>query len=159
MGVDGEAVGTARLSRSAETLSAHIKVSGLQRDDTFTVWAMVTDPGEAGPDIGFAGGGVVNGGGQLHLKVELEAGDLAGFPAELGMASGDGLDDPRGATVTFVLRSHGPAVPGLVAEQTTTFMGGCNYALVPALTPGSYGAPGAFACADLFTATFEPPVA
>ncbi len=159
MEAGGETVGTARLYRSDRTVRAHLRVDDLQPGGTFTVWAMVVNPGETEPDIGFAGGGVVNRSGRLNVTAQLRTGDLTGFPDELGMASGAGLTDARGATIVFVLRSHGPAVPGLVAEQTSTFMGGCDYALVPALTEGTYGAPGAFACADLFTATFEPPVA
>jgi hypothetical protein len=68
------------------------------------------------------------------------------------MASGAGLVDPRTAAITFVLRNHGARDPGLLKDQLTTFMGGCDYSSVPRLaeTAPKYGKPSDFACVDLF---------
>lgn len=42
---------------------------------------------------------------------------------------GDGiLEDPRGAEIHLVLRTHGEAIPGLVGYQLTTFNAGCTTA-------------------------------
>lgn len=160
----GEPVGTARLLRFDRGVMGHIKVDDddLEPRDTFTVWAMVTEPGHTDPDdtdpdapvteIGFAGGGIVNGSGTLNVKVRLSVGPLEGFPGP----AGDGLEDPRNAEIVFILRTHGPAVPGIVDQQTSTLMGGCNY------DPeefGDFGDPGPspFDCVDLYGAAFPAP--
>ncbi len=39
---------------------------------------------------------------------------------------GPGLRDPWGADIHVVARSHGPAIPGRVQEQMSTFGGGCD---------------------------------
>ncbi|MEM9216520.1 MAG: hypothetical protein AAGD25_19500 [Cyanobacteria bacterium P01_F01_bin.150] len=38
---------------------------------------------------------------------------------------GDGVIDSFGSEIHLVVRSHGPAIPGLEEEQITTFNGGC----------------------------------
>jgi hypothetical protein len=159
---DGTGVGEARLRRTEDAAIASIVVddAALNSGDTYTVWAMVTNPGETTPDIGYAGSGmVVN--GTLRAVAYLRQGDLTGFPDELGMASGAGLVDPRTAGITFVLRNHGPRQPGLLKDQLTTFLGGCDYSLILELadTAPKYGEPSDFACIDLFLATFAPPTA
>jgi hypothetical protein len=159
---DGAEVGEARLRRTEDAAIASIVVDGaaLNSGDAYTVWAMVTNPGDATPDIGYAGGGMVFN-GTLRAVAYVRRGDLTGFPDELGMASGAGLVDPRTAAITFVLRNHGPRDPGLLDDQLTTFLGGCDYSLVPPLadTAPKYGEPSDFACVDLFLATFAPPTA
>ena len=159
---DGAEVGEARLRRteSAAIASIIVEDDALNSGDVYTVWAMVTNPGDTTPDIGYAGGGIVSN-GTLRAVAHLRQGDLIGFPDELGMASGAGLDDPRTAGITFVLRNHGPREPGLLKDQLTTFLGGCDYSLVPPLaeTAPKYGEPSDFACIDLFLATFAPPAA
>jgi hypothetical protein len=67
-----------------------------------------------------------------------------------------GLLDARRAEVISVLKTHGPATPGLVSEQLHTFAGGCaDQATPPHLTtrPGMLGTPGDNECAEIqFTA-------
>jgi hypothetical protein len=159
---DGAEVGQARLRRTKDAATASIIVdnAALNSGDTYTVWAMVTNPGDATPDIGYAGSGMVFN-GTLRAIAYLRQGDLTGFPDELGMASGAGLDDPQTAGITFVLRNHGPREPGLLRDQLTTFLGGCDYGLMPPLaeTAPRYGEPSDFACIDLFLATFAAPAA
>jgi hypothetical protein len=159
---DGTEVGEARLRRTEDAAIASIIVddAALNSGDTYTVWAMVTNPGDVTPDIGYAGSGMVFN-GTLRAVAYLRQGDLTGFPDELGMASGAGLADPRTAGITFVLRNHGPREPGLLKDQLTTFLGGCDYSLVQPLaeTAPKYGEPGNFACVDLFLATFAAPAA
>jgi hypothetical protein len=35
------------------------------------------------------------------------------------------LTNPAGALIVLVIRYHGPAIPGMINEQLTTFLGGC----------------------------------
>lgn len=39
---------------------------------------------------------------------------------------GPGLVDAIGSEIHFVVRNHGQAIPSLLMEQLTTFMGGCD---------------------------------
>lgn len=41
------------------------------------------------------------------------------------LPDGAALTDPHGAEIHFVIRTHGPAIEGLVEEQTSTLNGGC----------------------------------
>ena len=38
---------------------------------------------------------------------------------------GGEFDHPRDATITLIVRSHGPAIPGMQREQFGTVSGGC----------------------------------
>lgn len=58
---------------------------------------------------------------------------------------GQGLADPMGAEVHFIVRTHGPAIPDLINEQLLTAWGGC-----PDPTDRS-------PCDDVQTAVFVPP--
>jgi hypothetical protein len=62
---------------------------------------------------------------------------------------GAGLTNPRGADIHFVLRTHGPAQPGLLATQLQTFGGGCHD------TTEELGTPGDYACANVQFAVHE----
>ena len=42
-----------------------------------------------------------------------------------GVIAGSGLLNPRGAEIHVVVRNHGPAIPGLIDEQISSFNGGC----------------------------------
>ncbi len=52
-----------------------------------------------------------------HLRVSNPPGEVR---------FGPGLLDPRGAAIHIVARTHGPAIPGRIREQMSTFFGGCD---------------------------------
>jgi hypothetical protein len=75
------------------------------------------------PSVQFAAGHVIGGDGVGNYGAYFSAGatpDCAGF----GLPC-NGLLDARTADVHVVIRSHGDAIPGLVAEQISSFNGGC----------------------------------
>ncbi len=52
--------------------------------------------------------------------------DELGLPIDVG-----GLWDVQKAQIQLLLRSHGPAVPGMVEEQIRSYGGGCTEFLPP----------------------------
>jgi hypothetical protein len=67
-----------------------------------------------------ATGHVVGFSGMGNFAAYLQAGRPAGE-----VVFGPGLVNPLGADIYPVIRYHGPVIPGLLAEQITTFDGGC----------------------------------
>lgn len=111
------------------------------------------------PSCVFGDGSIVGGNGQARFHDRLEVGEgrdscIDFFVAAVPELDGrdHGLTDPSGAEVHLVIRSHGPLIPGKVAEQRSTFAGGCEDFLDPGAThrlePGE--------CSDLQLALFPP---
>lgn len=67
------------------------------------------------------GPGHVTNGPRATWGGHLQAGETSGEPW-----AGAGLTNPRGAHISFLLRTHGEIVPGEVAEQIHTILGGCG---------------------------------
>ena len=82
------------------------------------------------PDIVVNATGHISPGGNLDLSAWLGVGGpYSGevvCPGILGPCSGDGLTNPYGALVLLVIRYHGPATPGIIPQQLTTYLGGPN---------------------------------
>ncbi len=162
-------VGSSSLVRTDNGVSLRVHTSGLEPGHAVTLWVIVANAPEeceegipgvsrCGPADHVAGRG--------QMSVHHGAGHIAG---EDGTASygthlriGDtsralfegepGLRDARGAEVIAVLKTHGPATPGLVPDQLRTFAGGCaDQSTPPGLTPrpGMLGRPGDNYCAEI----------
>src|SRR5262249_2076998 len=80
------------------------------------------------PDIVVNATGHVAAGGNLNLSASLGVGGpYSGeviCPGFAGPCSGEGLTNPEGALVLLVIRYHGPATPGIIPQQLTTYFGG-----------------------------------
>ncbi len=139
---DNSEVGTSALRRGAEAIVLDIETTKLEPGYAYTVWWVVFDEPTActdydcgsddvaaamagGPNladlsiIGAADGSVIPASGNARYRGILEKNDAS------QAMFGDGLDNPATAEIHYVIRSHGPAIPGLIKEQTTTFNGGC----------------------------------
>jgi hypothetical protein len=160
----GEVVpgGLSSLATFEEGAAMSLVTTGLEPGDTMTIWWIVFNNPEAcahgeGPaqcgegdllmmggdeavsgTVLYATGSVIGPSGEGHFSAYLATEDTTYV-----LGDGPGLTNPLGAEIHFVVRTHGPAVPGLVGEQVLTFGGGCNNA------PEGTGAPGDFACTDL----------
>jgi hypothetical protein len=75
---------------------------------------------EAGVSVLYGDGRIVNPQGSAFFWGALDVGDTE------GALFGPGLINPLGAEIHYVLRTHGPAKQDVLAEQLTTFMGGCD---------------------------------
>ena len=129
----------ARLVTNDQGATLQVNTSGLTPGHALTVWWVVFNypencsdgvcggddafppPGNtaAGASVSFAAGHVIGGNGQgnfgAHLPVD---GDAVPWPI--------GLLNPRTAEIHFILRDHGPAIPGMVNEQISTPGAACN---------------------------------
>ena len=112
------------------------------------------------PACVYADGSLVSGNGQARFTDRLSVGEVRDscidffVDAVPELAGSDhGLTNPEGAEVHLVVRSHGPRIPGKVAEQRSTFAGGCEEFLAAGAThelePGE--------CSDLQVAILPPP--
>jgi hypothetical protein len=81
---------------------------------------MAVNP-DGGMAVLYAAGHVIDQGGTAEFGGHLQAGDDGGYQ----MGDDRTLEDALGATVTLVVRDHGPAKPGTVNDQIHTF-GECN---------------------------------
>lgn len=102
--------------------------------------------------MAWAAGSVANTSGEAGFVAALEAGAVPGG------WFGNGLTDPMGADVHLILMDHGPAIPGLLAEQVSTLRGGCTDESVPPPFPAvahADGTPGPNTCRLVQVAVFE----
>lgn len=152
-------VGSSRLVRTTRGYSVNLSTTGLQAGHAVTLWAVIFNKPEqcaASPcmepdifnpmvmaDVVYTAGHVVGGSGQATFAGHRNEGDASGsiLPALGGMAIG--LMDARTAEIHFVVRDHGPILPGMVDEMISTFGAGCNNA------PAGTGTPGPNDCMDL----------
>lgn len=162
-------VGGSHLIRTPWGVLATFRTSGLMPREALTLWWVVfnnpagcSDP--CGEDDIFVDGNPANGLNAAGIEAaDIVAGYATGkvanrkgaafmvaFVAEGGPVSeiifGEGplLKDSDGAEIHLVARSHGPAVRGLIAEQTGSYAGGCDVFLLPPAIPTEAGE-----CADI----------
>jgi hypothetical protein len=111
-----------------------------------------------GVEVMYAGGHVVGKNGKGNFSAHLNAGDDTpesmntsfGFTSVGGLRVGNTFD----AEIHVVLRTHGPAVPGLVNEQISSYGGGCDNPFLYApftFYPNVIGE-----CGDIAAAIFAP---
>jgi hypothetical protein len=112
-------VGESTVMRTKNGVTAHLTASGLE-PGVYTFWMRVDAPG-LGPVAGRLAGHVVGEGGNLNVSAHVKVGEVLSGHATL--PSGP-LQDPLHATITLVVRFHGPAEPGRIHEQTHTFEDG-----------------------------------
>ena len=171
----GGITGTATLHRNKNGITVNFKAEGLY-PGAYTIWWVIWNepdncavPGACmEPDFAnavavevevmYAGGHVVGNNGKGNFSAHLNAGDDSpesmntsfGFPSVGGLRVGNTFN----AEVHVVLRTHGPAVPGLINEQIGSYRGGCDD---PFLYPPFSIYPNAIGeCADIAAAIFAP---
>ena len=113
-------VGSSTLTRTVGGLAFTLETSGLESGHAVTVWWMVTNP-DGGTAVLYAAGHVVGGTGTATFAGFLAVDDSEGWV----MGDDTTLEDALAATVTFVVRDHGPGGAGILNDQIRTF-GACN---------------------------------
>lgn len=159
-------VGSSTLHRNANGITATFRAEGLMPGHTFTVWWVVwnapeecdgpcDDPDFFNPDVLvevlYAGGNVAGNNGKISISAHLNEGDDGGSVNELfGLPDIDGgaLIDALAAEVHLVLRSHGPKIPGMVNDQISSYVGGCDEPF--AFPPFSEVPDAAGECGDIY---------
>jgi len=141
-------LGSSRLIRTEDGISASLQSSGLPAGQAVTMWFVVFNYPEfcssspCGPadipnpavkfDGLYGGGHVIGDNGRANFGGHLAVGDPSGsLFVEQGMP-GVGLLNPLGAQVLLMLHVHGPAATGqLLKAQISSFLGGCEMFLGP----------------------------
>ena len=115
-------VGTSTLTRTQSGISFSLETSGLEPGHAVTVWWMVGNP-DGGVAVLYAAGHVIDDSRTAEFGGHLQVSDSDGA---LPMGTDTTLEDALQATVTLVVRDHGPAKPGRIVEQIHTFDDFCN---------------------------------
>jgi hypothetical protein len=143
--INGQVEGESTLHRSKNGLTVNYHATDLTPGYAYTLWWVIwnrpdlcgtenqcavtdfLDP-DVEVDVLYAAGHVIGASGKGHFSARLNAGDISesiydiqGLPQPYGLQLGNSLS----AEVHMVLRSHGPAVPGIVNEQINSYTGGC----------------------------------
>jgi len=144
--VNGTMVGTSTLHRNKNGITVNFKTTDLTPGYAYTLWWVIWNnpqecegyPGACAEsdfaiadlvevEVLYAAGHVVGGSGTGKFSGHLNENDASEsinylFPID----SNGGLHDAETAEVHLVLRSHGPAIPGMVNEQIGSYLGGCS---------------------------------
>jgi hypothetical protein len=123
----------ADLVRNKTGLTASVHTSVTDRG-AYTLWWVIFNHPEScvtylctydAPDLLVsASGHIVSALDGANLSAHLTAGGP--YSGEVLYVGADpGLTNPRGALITLVLRYHGPAQPGEIPQQFSTYLGGC----------------------------------
>jgi hypothetical protein len=115
--------GESTVMRTENGITAHLTASGLP-PGVYTFWMRVDAPGVA-PAAGRLDGHVVGESGNVTFSGHVNVGDIVGNPSIPGLEGT--LQDPLHAKITLVVRSHGPADPGRIHEQTHSFESGVAF--------------------------------
>ncbi len=137
----GAEVGEATITRNANGATARLHTTGLTPGNVYTMWWVVFDNPEECSDIPTLGcdasdlaNPLVNGGAKGVAAHMVGSSGRASFGARLNLGDvldGGGaptfntFDDLLGSEMHLVVRNHGPALPGQLAEQFSEFNGGC----------------------------------
>lgn len=167
-------VGSSRLVRNDNGVSVDLSTSGLTSGTTATLWMVVFNhPANCSPpgcgvddlfapavmsDVLYTNGSVIGGSGKASFGGHRREGDNGGSVfAALGLPA-PGIIDSRMAEIHFVVRSHGPKIPGMVDEMIQTFNGGCQNPgpPFPDPLPPQLGVAGPNTCVDVQFAVHLP---
>ncbi len=139
----GEVTGTSTLHRSKNGITVNYRTTGLTPGYTYTIWWVIwnnpedceipgacldSDFGFVEVEVLYAAGHVVGNSGVGNFSARLNVGDDSQSINDLfGLPPAGGLQAGRtwSSEVHMVLRSHGPAIPGMISEQINSYEGGC----------------------------------
>ena len=134
-----EKVGSSNLTLRNNGVSFSIKSTQLIPGNAYTLWmAVFNNPEECGndgcgaadlgnPDVQgdvlYSAGSLSGGTGKATFAGNRNAGDNSG---SLFGPDAPGIIDTHKAEIHFVIRDHGPKIPGAIREQISTVGGGCD---------------------------------
>lgn len=172
--VTGEVLGESTLYRGEDALFINYEVAGLEPNYAYTLWWTIWNksencvvPGECGladfanalsveVELLHATGGIISEAGTATFSAYLKENENSESINEqiFGLPTFGGLQDALAAQVTMVLRSHGPVIPELIADQINSHQGGCTVNFDPfSEVPDAKGE-----CGDIIFAIHNPAV-
>ena len=173
-----DVVGDARLVRTDAGVSYNLRTTGLTHGDATSIWWVIfNNPDACGTSpcgmldlfnpavavsVQSGGGNMVGASGNSAYAGHLSVGettnphpfvhtDYETRPEGPDPVANPGLLDPRGAEIHLVVRTHGPAIPGMNHAMFNSYEVGCS----PATS--FFAGDGENECADLQAAVFLPP--
>ncbi|MBX2822647.1 MAG: hypothetical protein KTR29_23320 [Rhodothermaceae bacterium] len=167
----GEQVGHANLIRFSKSVMGNVRTTGLEPGTATTLWMVVFNApencsdGECGSndfrnldvraDLLWVDGGIIDDSGRIQYRVFKDQDDTSGSIADplLGQPA-YGIEDAQRTEVHFVIRTHGPVIPGFEYEMTHTFNGCCQLNGLP--DDPRLGPVGPSICENLQFALFIP---
>lgn len=119
------------INRNKNGITVNFKTNGLIPGNAYTLWFVVFGEAPGPPSHTHAAGHIVDESGNGNFSGHLSAGDL--------FDNMNVFNNPLTAEVHLALRTHGPAQPGMIAEQIQTINGGCTsgFPSGPVLHPDS----------------------
>ncbi len=124
-GDESAATGQSTMIRSRRGALGVVRTGSLVPGDAYTVWAVVFN-NPAGCVDGCDGSDVANPAAEgVSMLGTGKVVRTTRSTFVVRVRAGDELTDPMGAEIHFVVRTHGPAIPGLVHEQTSSLNDGC----------------------------------
>lgn len=170
-----EEKGSSTLTRTDGRISYDLSTTGLEPGTANTLWVVIFNRPEycdgdcddadlANPDVMadvvFGGSGqVVGSSGEATFSGSRKVGDNSGsILGEWMDLPENGLMDPRGAEIHFVIRNHGPVIEGLEQEMISTFNAGCGPVAMEGApdVPETLGTYGDNTCVDTQFAVHQP---
>ena len=113
--------------RKSDGIEVDFKTKNLIPGNAYTLWYVIFGEVPGRPSSTYAGGLVVGKNGKAKFSAHKSVGDM--------------FDNPLTAEIHLALRTHGPAIPGMIELQITTMDGGCNddisFPSGPGLNPDS----------------------
>jgi hypothetical protein len=164
-------VGRSRMIRFDGGVLATVQTSSLEPGTATTLWMVVFNAPEhcSGGDCGsddlrnpdvradllWVDGQVIGPSGRARYFVFKREGDTAGSIADPFLsAPAYGVEDAHETEIHYVVRTHGPVIPGLDHDMTHSFNGGCQLGSLP--DDPRLGEPGPNTCANLQFAVHLP---
>lgn len=111
------------LVRNDDGIAMTFQTSGLEPGVYTLWWSIINSPPGVTDSFIWVAGHVVGADGLGNFGAYVREGNP---PGEVFRGDPAGLTDARGAEIHIVLKYHGPAIPGMLREQISTFLGGCT---------------------------------
>lgn len=141
---------SASLTRTKNGVNFRFDTNSLVPGDAYTLWVVIfNEPGQCGtapatcspndlfnpdakPDMLYGAGSLVGSSGRATFAGRTKVGDVSGsVQAPVGLLS-NGLINPHGAEIHFVVHHHGPMIPEFMPDMIQSLAGGCTDAGIPA---------------------------
>jgi len=113
------------IHRNKNGITVNFKTKNLIPNNAYTLWFVIFADAGGPPISTYAAGHVVGGSGKGNFSAHKSVGEIMEGERVFN------FNNPETAEVHLALRSHGPAIPGMVDEQIHSFTGGCDNVTLP----------------------------
>lgn len=115
----------AMIVRTDRGISCNFLTTDLVPGNAYSIWVKIEEP-DNDTFIFNVAGGVANANGELSLGTHVTIGTVGPANGLNIIVGGGEFDHPRDATISLLVRSHGPMIRGMQREQFNFLNGGCG---------------------------------